>query len=321
MGERVRDQLSFVDGFVHASVGANAKLDAIEAAIDWSFLEAVVAPLRAGHMGRPPYDATLMTKALLLAALYDLSDPALEAQLADRLSFRRFCGLALDAPTPDETTICRFRALAAEHGLMQQVLAEVTGQFETQGLILKTGTLMDATLIKAAHKPPPKAAGMGAEHPREPGATWTKKHGQAHFGYKLHIGVDQGSGLVRRAVVTGAKTYESEVADALISWDEGAVYGDRAYPKKSRRVALKAHGIKDRIAHRRHKTVAQLSPRRKGWNRAVARRRAPVEAPFSAGKRLYGLARAACHSLKRNTQRFVAFAIVYNLRRATLLTA
>ena len=120
-------------------------------------------------------------------------------------------------------------------------------------------------------------------------------------------------------MVTGAKTYESEVADRLISWDEGAVYGDKAYPKRSRRAALRAHGIKDRIAHRRHKTVARLGRRRQLWNRAVARRRAPVEAVFSAGKRLYGLARAACHSLKRNTQRFIAFAVAYNLRRATII--
>ena len=317
----MKDQLSFAEGFLHPGLGANAKLDGIEAAIDWSFLEALVAPLRGAHTGRPPYDAVIMTKALLLGALYDLSDPALEAQLADRLSFRRFCGLGLDAPTPDETTICRFRALAGEVGLMQRVLDEVTAQFEARGLILKKGTLMDATLIKAAHNPPPKAAGLGAEHPRERGATWTKKAGKAHFGYKLHIGVDEGSGLVRRAVVSGAKTYESEVADALISWDEGAVYGDKAYPNKARRAALKAHAIKDRIAHRRHKTVASLPPWRQLWNRAVARRRAPVEAVFSAGKRLYGLARATCHSLKRNTQRFIAFAIVYNLRRATLIKA
>ena len=313
------DQLSFADGFLHPGTGANARLDAIAARIDWSFLEAVVAPLGGGRMGRPPYDPVVMTRALLLAALYDLSDPALEAQLADRLSFRRFCGLALDAPTPDETTLCRFRALAAEHDLMARVLDAVTAQFETQGLILKKGTLMDATLVKAARNPPGKTAGMGADHPGEPGATWTKRNGRAFFGYKLHIGVDEGSGLVRRAVVTGAKTYESEVADRLISWDEGAVYGDRAYPKMSRRAALRAHGIKDRIAHRRHKTVASLTRRRRQWNRAVARRRAPVEAVFSAGKRLYGLGRAACHSLNRNAQRLIAFAIVYNLRRATII--
>ena len=202
---------------------------------------------------------------------------------------------------------------------MESVLAEVNRQLEAAGLILKKGSMLDATLVKAAHNPPPTEAGLGAEHPREPGASWTKKNGKAFFGYKLHIGMDEGSGLVRRITTTGAKTYESEVADDLIGWDEAAVYGDKAYPQKDRRQHLKAAGIKDRIAHRRHKTQPTLGRWRERWNKLVARRRAPVEAVFSAGKRLYGLRRAGCHSLTRNAVRFTAFAIMYNLRRADIL--
>lgn len=314
-------QLSFAEGFAHPGVGVNDKLDAIASSIDWTFLDGETARLKASHMGRPPYEAAIMIKALLLAALYDLSDPALEAALCDRLSFRRFCGLGLDSPTPDETTLCRFRAQAAGRQVMERVLAEVNRQLETAGLVLKKGSMLDATLVKAAHNPPKAEAGLGAEHPKEPGATWTKKNGKSHFGYKVHIGMDAGSGLVRRILTTGAKTYESEVADDLISWDEGAVYADKAYPKKARRQRLRAAGIKDRIAHRRHKSQASLSRWRKRWNRLVARRRAPVEAVFSAAKRLYGMRRARCHSLARNAVRFTAFAIVYNLRRVSVLKA
>ncbi len=312
------DQMSFADGFAHPGIGANARLDGIAAQIDFSEFEPLVRRLRKNHLGRPPYDPLVMLKALLLAAFYDLSDPALEEALSDRLSFRRFCGLGLDEATPDETTICRFRALAAEHGLMEAALDEINRQLEAKGVIMKKGTLMDASIVPAAHNPPPKSAGMGAPHPKEPGATWTKKGGKAYFGYKLHIGMDEGSGIVRRATVTGAKTSDSEAADGLISWDEGAVYGDKAYPQKRRRALLKARGIKDRIAHRRHKTVARLSPRRERWNDLVGRRRAPVEAVFSAGKRLYGVGRATCYSLKRNTVRLLAFIAVYNLRRAAI---
>ncbi len=315
------DQRSFADGFAHPGLGANAKLDAIAQAIDWSALGPLAKRLRSGHMGRPPYDPLVMLKALYLAALYDLSDPALEQALADRLSFRRFCGLGLDQGTPDETTLCRFRALAAEAGVMEAALEAINRQLEAVGVIVKKGSILDATLVPAAHNPPPRSAGLGAAHPREPGAAWTKKGGKAQFGYKMHIAMDEGSGLVRRVAVTGAKTYESEVADRLISWDEQAVYGDRAYPHKQRRARLKAAGIKDRIMHRRHKTQASLAPRRKLWNQLVARRRAPVEAVFSAGKRLYGLSRARCHSLSRNAVRFLAFATMYNLRRATVLMA
>lgn len=319
------EQSSFLEAFAHPQLGANAKLEKIAALIDWAPLAREARSLLKPGPGRPPHDPLLMLKALWLAALYDLSDPGLEEALGDRLSFRRFCGLALDAATPDETAFCRFRARAAETGLMQRAFEEIARQLEANGFVLKKGTLMDATLIAAAHRPPGRGAGgraaAGATHPKEPGASWTKKNGRSHFGYKLHIGVDAGSGLIRRIETTGAKTYESEVADRLISWDERAVYGDKAYPQDARRSKLKSAGIKDRISWRRRRNQPRLPRWREQWNQLLARRRAPVEAPFSAMKRLYGMARARCHSLSRNAVRFAAVAIVYNLRRATLIAA
>jgi transposase, IS5 family len=181
---------------------------------------------------------------------------------------------------------------------------------------------MDATLVAATHNPPKISAGPGASHPREPDATWTKKNGCSHFGYKAHVGMDQGSGLVRKAELTGAKTYESEIADQLISWDERAVYGDKAYPLKARRAALKQAGIKDRIAKRRHKSEPPLSPRQKLRNDLIARDRAPVEGVFSQMKRFYGWSRTRCHTLARNAADFFAVLTVFNLKRAVqLLTA
>lgn len=312
-------QMSFAEAMANPRLGENKKLAEIDAMIDWAPLKAALGGLRDAPTGRPGYLALPMLKALYLQALYDLSDPELEAALLDRLSFRRFCGFALEDASPDETTICRFRAAAAASGALQKCFDAVNAQLEARGLVLKKGTLMDATIIKSARNPKNHEIGPGEELPQEPGATWTKKNGQSHFGYKAHIGVDEGSGLVRRAVVTGAKTYESEVADELISGDEKAVYGDKAYPLKARRERLKARGIKDRIAHRRHKTQTKLSRWREIWNKLVTRRRAPVEAPFSAMKRLYGMARARCHSLERNAGDVFAVLTVYNLRRACIL--
>jgi IS5 family transposase len=289
--------------------------------IDWSPIEAIVKKLRPGSDGRPPYPALMMAKALYLQALYDLSDPGLEAALLDRLSFRRFCGLLLDDATPDETTICRFRHAAAEAAAMQACFKEINRQLEASGLVLKKGTLMDATLVAATHNPPKFEVGAGAEHPREPGASWTKKNGRAHFGYKAHIGMDRHSGIVRQVELTGAKTYESEVADRLISWDEEAVYGDKAYPKKARRAALKAAGIKDRIAKRRHKSEPPLSPRQKRRNDLIASHRAPVEGVFSQMKRFYGWSRTRCHTLARNAADLFAILTVFNLKRAVHLIA
>jgi transposase, IS5 family len=179
--------------------------------------------------------------------------------------------------------------------------------------------LMDATLVKATHNPPKMAAGAGAAHPREPQANWTKKNGKSHFGYKAHIGMDQGSGLVRQARLTGARTYESEVADDLISWDEESVYGDKAYPQKARRAALKRAGIKDRIARRRHKSEPELSARQKRCNALIARRRAPVEGVFSQMKRFHGWSRTRCHTLARNAADLFAVLTVFNIKRALRL--
>lgn len=312
-------QASLIDALIDPRLGSNERLSRIDALIDWSPLAAIVRKLRDGAQGRPPYDALLMVKALYLQALYDLSDPGLEAALLDRLSFRRFCGLGLDSPTPDETTILRFRHDAAEAQALQACFAEINRQLEVKGLILKKGTLMDATLVKATHNPPRIAAGPGAAHPREPAATWTKKNGRSHFGYKAPIGMDQHSGLVRKAVLTGAKTYESEAADHLISWDEAAVYGDKAYPQKARRAALKRARIKDRIAKRRHKSEPPLSPRQKLRNDLIARDRAPVEGVFSQMKRFYGWSRTRCHTFARNAADLFAVLAVFNLKRAVQL--
>jgi len=314
-------QASLIEALIDPRLGSNERLSKIDALIDWSPIEAIVRKLRTGAQGRPPYTALKMAKALYLQALYDLSDPGLEAALLDRLSFRRFCGLSLDEGTPDETTILRFRHDAAEAKVLEACFAEINRQLEAKGLVLKKGTLMDATLVAATHNPPKIAAGPGATHPSEPGATWTKKNGRSHFGYKAHIGMDQHSGLVRQAVLTGAKTYESEVADQLISWDEGAVYGDKAYPKKARRAALKQAGIKDRIAKRRHKSEPPLSPRQQRRNDLIARHRAPVEGVFSQMKRFYGWSRTRCHTLARNAADLFAILTVFNLKRAVKLRA
>jgi IS5 family transposase len=257
-----------------------------------------------------------MLKALYLQTLYTLSDPGTEEALLVRLDFRRFCGLTLEDPTPDETTICRFRLVAAEAGVLERCFAEINRQLDEQGLMLKKGTLMDATIVKATHNPPKKEAGMGAAHPREPGADWTTKNGKSTFGYKLHVGVDEGSHLIRRAVFTPARTTDNDVAERLISGDEAAVYADRIYESKARRAALKAKGIKDRIMHRRHKHMPVLPRWMAVRNKLISRRRAPVESVFSALKRLYRKGRTRCHSLAANAADFLAFATVFNLRRA-----
>ena len=133
---------------------------------------------------------------------------------------------------------------------------QLNAQFEAQALVLRQGTLLDATLVEAQVRRP--AHGAGARSERDRDASWTRKGGRSHFGYQGQLGVDQGSGLVRRAELQPAHVNETEVAEGLIVGDEQAVYADRAYEDKARRRRLRRAGVKDRIKHRRHKYLARL---------------------------------------------------------------
>src|SRR5918911_3370349 len=172
-------------------------------------------------------------KLLLLQQWYGLSDEGLEAAVDDRLSFRRFAGIPLAESVPDHSSIWRFREELAERGLAERLLAEVDRQLDAKGLILRRGTLIDATILEAAVRPPGGDAGEVSG--RDPQAGWTKKNGRSRFGYKAHVAVDEGSGLVREAVMTPADVHDSVPADDLVQGDEEAVYADKAYDSAERR--------------------------------------------------------------------------------------
>ncbi len=314
-------QMSLAEALLDPRMGVSGRLSKLAAVIDWGALEALAVQVHRGETGRPPFAALAMLKALYLQALYDLSDPGLEEALVDRVSFRLFCGFGLDRRTPDETTLCRFRNAAAKAGVLEAAFAEVNRQLEDKGLVVKKGTLIDATIVAAASRRPEVAAGPKARAAREPGASFTKKGGRSSFGYRLHVGVDEGSGLVRRLAFTPGHVNESVVADALICGDEAAVYGDKGYENKRRRRRLKERGCKDRIMHRSHKNQSGLPRWQARRNALIARRRAPVEAVFGTLKRLHGRARARFTSFAANVADFLRQATVYNLRRAARLVA
>jgi transposase, IS5 family len=168
-------QLSLAEALVHPQVGSNARLEAIEASIDWRPLAALAARTRAPQQaGRPPYRTLPLLKAVYLQMIYDLSDKGLEEALADRLSFRRFCGYTLEQAMPDETTICRFRQALVAANVLSDCFAEVNRQLDAKQLILRKGTLMDATLVAAASRKPDIKQGKSAGVAREPGAGWTR---------------------------------------------------------------------------------------------------------------------------------------------------
>jgi len=318
MSERAKGQLSLADGLVDQRAGRNERLERIERLINWAAIEGLLAPLRS-ERGAPGYPALTLLRALLLQQWYDLSDPGLEEALADRLSFRRFVGLALDQAVPDHSTLWRFREALTRGALAEPVFAEINRQLGARGMVIKRGTLIDATLVAAQSAPPPFD---GTKRAHDPDAAWTRRAGTSkkHFGYKAHLAVDQGSGLVRGAILTAANVNDTEPADALIQGDERAVYADKAYDSHARSARLKAAGIKNRIMRRGNKHHA-LSPRRQRRNRLIAKVRAAVETVFAVLKRSYGYRRVRYFGLARNRTQLALLCTALNLRRALVLAS
>lgn len=315
------DQSSFVDALLPSGFGRNARLERISALIDWSRIARLVEAVRPGETGRPPYEPLSMFRALLLAQWYGLSDPGLEEALNDRVSFRRFCGFSLDAGAPDETTLCRFRNALKAAGLGEALFGEVLEQLERSGFVLKTGTLIDATLVRGASATPRSGAhepGVESRAAGDPEANWTRSGAKRtlFFGYKAHIGVDRGSGLIRSRRLTGAKTAETTVADELVAGDEQAVYADKAYCTHARRAALKARGIKDRIQHRPNRHHPQARRWQAVRNRLIGRVRSAVERTFSVLKGRYGLGRMRYRGLAAAAFHLDLIAIAFNLKTA-----
>lgn len=330
MSERRIGQLSFADNLVADASQGNATLTRIAELVDWKEVEKVLAGLRSGVMGAPAYPALALFKALLLQQFYGLSDPQLEEALADRLSFRHFLGLSLTDRVPDHSTIWRFREQLAKSGLAERTFALITGQIERSGFVLKRGTLIDASLVRAAVNapapptipPPPDADGRPAsklvKNPLDPDAAWTKKEGKYFFGYKAHVAMDQGSRIVRRVMFTAANVNDSVPADRLICGDEGIVYADKAYDSNARRALLKALGIRDGIARRSnrwHPTRPWIVRR----NELISRARAPIEPLFALLKNVHRFARARYRGLVRNAGGFYLAITAMNLRRWSAL--
>jgi len=320
-------QLTLAESVLAQNEGRNERLRRIEGWMDWSRIERLVKHLHVGERGRPAYRPLTMIKVLLLQQWYGLSDPGLEEALWDRLSFRRFAGLRGHEAVPDHSTISRFRSALAAGGLEQRILDEVNRQLEQQGLVLKRGTLIDASLVEAAvHKPPAgeRKQHLGQGSPLDPDAQWShrKGGGGSHFGYKVHVAVDVGSGLIRKVLLTGAKTNDTEVADQLICGDEGAVLADKAYDSRARRELLAGLKIADGIMRRAWwGTARNPDPQLVARNQALSKIRSGVERTFALMKRSYGFRRVRYRGLARNAVQTALLCVAINLRRAAVLTA
>jgi len=318
MAVKSSGQFSFVDALApQVAGGGSGRLDRLHGLVRWYRFEKLLAPLRKDGAGRPAYPPVQMFKVLLLQSLYGLSDAEMEEAVGDRLSFRRFAGLALTDDVPDHSTICRFRNLLVGEDLLEKLFAELDRQLEKAGVILKRGTMLDATVIEAS------AARPGKDRPSsDPDARFTRRKGKpgSSFGYKAHVGVDEGSGLIRSVVTTPANVNDTVPADLLIRGDEKAVLADAAYHTHAREAALKARGIKPRLMRRPNKHHPELPARLQRYNKLISRRRAAVETTFATMKRRMGLSVIRYKGLAKATGQVLIAAMAFNLRRWAVLS-
>lgn len=320
MAVRSTGQFSFVDALAPQVAVGSGRLDRLSGLVKWYRFERLLACLRDGGAGRPPYPPLLMFKVLLLQSLYGLSDAETEEALADRLSFRRFAGLTLADAVPDHSTICRFRNLLIERSLLEKLFAELDKQLDRAGLILRRGTMLDATVIETSAARP----WADDDSSSDPDARFTRRQSRSgsSYGYKAHVGVDEGSGLIRSVLTTPANVNDTEPADALILGDEKAVIADSAYHSHAREKALKERGIKPRLMRRPNKHHPKLPPRLRHYNRLISRRRAAVETTFATLKRRMGLNVIRYRGLAKASAQVMIAAIAFNMRRwAALSTA
>jgi len=306
-------QMGFGDLEATSRVPEGHFLKKIDNQIDWRPFQKVLEPLYHPTQGRPSHPPVMMFKALLLQQWYGLSDPGLEEAICDRLSFQRFLGLSLTDPIPDETRICRFRNRLGQAGLGESLFALLEEQLQAKGLIVRRGSLIDATLVKAQPHPPRRG-----EASPDPDADWTRRGKDGHFGYKVHLTVDQGSGLIRHLALTAASVSESNRFEEMVRGDEAAVFADGAYAKDARKKALRSRGVFCGIINRawRYRPITEKQKRR---NKFYSRVRRAVERVFGTLKRHYGMDRCRYVGGVRNRCHFWLKGICFNLKKMLVL--
>jgi len=289
--------------------------------VPWAALEALIAPHypRSGQPGRQPYPPLMLLRIHLMQQWYGYSDPAMEEALYETPVLRRFAGVSL-ARVPDETTLLHFRHLLERHGLSVRVLAAVNEHLASHGLLMRCGTIMDATLI---HAPTSTKNATGT---RDPEMHSVKKGNQWYFGMKAHIGVDADSGLVHTVVATSAEVADVTQAEALLHGEEEAAHGDAGFAGADRRV--QRQGLTWHIAERRGRIKAlpegPLKAATRYLERLKAKLRARVEHPFRVLKCQFGYRKTRYRGLAKNAaQLHVLFALsnLWQARRRLLAIA
>jgi len=297
-------------------IRADQFLQEMDNVIPWNELIALIAPFypKAGN-GRRPIDLLLMIRIYCLQLWYNLSDPGTEEAIYDRLSFQKFLriDLMLDR-IPDETTILKFRHLLEEHQLTEKIFCSVNSYLKEKGLLMKKGTIVDATIVIAP------SSTKNREKKRDPEMSATKKSGQYFFGMKAHTGCDAQSGLVHSLEISTAKAPDNVMMPMLLHGDEQAVFGDKGYVNEKDKHYARDAGIYWGVLDKR-KPRKKLSKGQQKRNRRLASIRAKIEFPYQIIKRLWGHRKVKYRGLQKNRSQWhmlLALANLYSIRKQLL---
>ena len=292
-------------------------LEQMQRVVPWQELVDLIAPYAPeGRTGRPPFPVQMLLRIHFMQQWFNLSDPAMEEALHDMPLFREFVGLSWGSATPDESTILRFRHLLERHKLAEQILKTVTDLLERKKLLLRTGTIVDATLIAAP------SSTKNSTKSRDPEMHQTKKGNQWYFGMKAHIGVDADSGLVHTVRGTSANVNDVVEANSLLHGKEVDGYGDAGYQGADKRPDMPEpkpeRKFQWHIAMKRSQRKAldhqhPISSMQEQLEQVKSKIRAKVEHPFRVIKRQFGHVKVRYRGLRKNTQQLHTLFALANL--------
>lgn len=291
-------------GFAVSS-GIASSLDDLSRLIDWDRVAGILGQVHSSAKGEPAWPPLAMFRALLLSVWYDLSDVKLAEALDDRASFRTFCGFSRTEATPERTAFVRFRKALIAHQLDRLLFTTVTAQLKAKAITVKTGTLVDATIIRSASQ------GDGD-------ARWVKHKGKpAVHGFKAHVGADADTALVEEIAITPANINDGRAGPDALPSDPGEVFADSAYRGSHFCEAVLAKGGVPRIvATGVWGRDEQAALRKlKEWNQPIHRVRGRIEKIFGTWKRSYGLRRIRWRGIAKAAVQIHLTAIAYNLKR------
>ena len=325
-------------GFADLAVknkGNNKFLSSVNDLINWTKLEKIIKKYdKRGKSvdGTPAYSSLLLFKIILLQTWFNLSDPQVEEAVNDRISFMKFLDLSISSDIPDHSTICRFRNMLNDKKVFEKLFKEVNIQLEKLNLIVKTGAIVDASIVSANRRPRKvmevipedrkedeiTGESVVIEYSKDPDARWIKKGRKSLFGFKIHNAVD-GNGFILGGSVTSANVADmKELENILLDIDlpnGSSLMADKGYAYKINRELLKECGYEDLIMVKKQRGK-DLSDFDKSLNKAISKIRYRVEQTFGLLKLHFGFDRARYVGIDKFEMEYRIKAMAFNIKKA-----